>query len=63
MGHRFLIYAIPKDSDDDMTGGKGLVTRKVEREDRVEAELAAEEWIFQNSSPDNPDRYRIEEDA
>jgi hypothetical protein len=58
---RFEVWAVPKDTSDDMTNGKGILHRVFERESPADAEFAAEEWVVENESPDNPDRYRIVE--
>lgn len=60
-GHAFLVYAVPKDGDDDMTEGAGLLHRRFTGPSAADAEFAAQEWVDKNESPDNPDRYEIRE--
>lgn len=52
-----VVYAIPKDRADDMTGGRGLPVQWC-------ASLTdALDYIERNSSPDNPDRYVTRDEA
>jgi hypothetical protein len=60
-GHAFMVYAVPKDADDDMTEGKGILHRRFTGPSAADAEFAAQEWVDENESPDNPDRYEIRE--
>lgn len=58
-GHIFDVYAIPKCAADDMTMGEGILTRTFTGEVKWEVEYEADDWVYRNSSPDNPDWYAV----
>lgn len=51
----YVVRAIPKSAGDDMTDGRGLIVATFP--DREEAE----DYVERNGSPDNPDRYVVED--
>ena len=51
----FVVYGVPKDGD--MSDGRGRLMRRFELVDE------AEEYVEQNTSPDNFERYEIREEV